>query len=144
MGGWFLPVVVVLTPMVVIAFVVAVKIKGYMDAYVPQSVVVAKNGTLRLIIKTKAGEREVLVREFDVKESSEVLEVRINGLGLGRYQLGEYKGPFGYVKSYAVSRDGLLVTDVGGERYYLAFENVDDVLKALRGGPGKTEIAVRG
>ncbi|ASJ06896.1 hypothetical protein A3L08_05935 [Thermococcus pacificus] len=143
MGGWF-PLVVVLTPIVVIALVVAVKIKGYMDAYVPWSIVVAKNGTVRLIIKTKAGEREILVRDFDVKESSEVLEVRINGLGFGRYQLGEYKGPFGYVKSYAVSRKGLLVTDVRGKRYYLAFEKVDDVLKALRGGPGKTEIKVRG
>ncbi|NJE85111.1 hypothetical protein E3E23_04615 [Thermococcus sp. CX2] len=126
------PLLVVLTPILLTVSFVAVMIKRYLDEYVPRKVVVRhENGKVALVIETKRGSTRIRVRDFSVRDCREVLEVRTNGLGFGRYRLGRYTGRYGEVISYAISDSGMLIEDTNGKRYYLAFDNIDEVVDAI-------------
>lgn len=130
-----IPLLVVLTPLLLIVSFVALKIKSYLDEYVPRRVLVRhENGRAVLSVETKRKILKITVKDFRRANSHEVLEVRLNGLAFGRYRLGEYRGAYGYVESYAISDSGLLIDDVGGKRYYLAFDNINEAVDAMLDG----------
>ncbi|NJE43424.1 hypothetical protein [Thermococcus sp. GR6] len=121
-----------LAPFLLIVSFVAIKIKLYLDEYVPRRVVVRHDGGRKIIsVETKKKNIQIPVKEFWRTNCRETLEVRLNGLAFGRYRLGLYKGAYGYVDSYAVSDSGLLIEDTNGKRYYLAFDNIDEVVDAI-------------
>ncbi|NJE06578.1 hypothetical protein E3E36_10610 [Thermococcus sp. M36] len=137
-----MPTVIVLTPILLTVLFVSAMIKRYLDEYVPVRVIMRhEGGKARLIIETKKKREDIIVRSFEPKDHREVLRWRINGLGFGRYRLGEYKGDYGSVLSYAVSDTGLLITDASGKRYYLAIDNVGEVAHALE-DPAKKEAVI--
>jgi len=127
-----MPLLIVLTPILGTVTFVAIMIKRYLDNYIPLKVIVRHKGDkTELIIQTKRKTTHINVGNFRIKEYREVLGWRINGLGFGRYRLGEYTGKYGEVVSYAISDSGLLIDDIDGKRYYLAFDNIHEVVDAI-------------
>lgn len=107
-------------------------IKYYFDAHVPQAVIIKhENNQATLIIKTKRKNVSIKIKDFQIKDYRDVLVWRIGGLEFGRYRLGRYKGKYGKVFSYAISDSGLLIDDIDGKRYYLAFDNIHEVIDAI-------------
>ncbi|WP_156961724.1 hypothetical protein [Thermococcus guaymasensis] len=107
-------------------------IKRWLDSYVPLKVIVRhRKGRTELIIQTKRKTEYINVFEFIPAECWEVLRRRIRGLEFGRYKLGRYKGAHGEVYSYAISCSGILIKDSNGTKYYLAFNNIQEVIDAL-------------
>ncbi|HIP75262.1 MAG TPA: hypothetical protein EYH13_03830 [Thermococcus paralvinellae] len=127
-----MPFLIVLTPILGTVTFVAIMIKRYLDNYIPLKVIVRHKGDkTELIIQTKRKTTHINVGNFRIKEYREVLGWRINGLEFGRYRLGEYKGKYGEVVSYAISDSGLLIDDIDGKIYYLAFNNIHEVVDAI-------------
>ena len=97
---------------------VLVIIKYYFDAHTPQAVIIKhENNQTILAIKTKRKNISIKLKDFQIKDY--------------RYRLGRYKGKYGKVFSYAISDSGLLIDDIDGKRYYLAFDNIHEVIDAI-------------
>jgi len=127
------PLLLVLLPFFLIVLPVAFEIKRELDKYVPVRVVVmVEENNRKVVIETRKRRLEVGVKDFKSASSEEVLEVRINGLSFGKYRLGLYKGPYGYVESYATSDLGILIDGADGKKYFLAFKNVGELAEILR------------
>ncbi|WP_169791796.1 hypothetical protein [Thermococcus celericrescens] len=121
-----------LTPILGTVTFVAIMIKRYLDDYIPLKVIVKHKGDkTELIIQTKRKTTHINIENFRIKEYREVLRWRTNGLEFGRYRLGKYTGKYGEVVSYAISDSGLLIDDVSGERYYLAFDSIHEVMDTI-------------
>ena len=122
----------VLLPFSLVILFVALKIKRQLDEYVPKTLIVRKDGECRKIsIETGKKRLEIKVKDFRQASSKDVLELRINGLSFGKYRLGLYKGPYGYVESYATSDSGIFIEDETGKKYFVAFKNSEELLNAL-------------
>lgn len=88
-----MPLLIVLTPILGTVTFVAIMIKRYLDNYIPLKVIVRHKGDkTELIIQTKRKTTHINIGNFKIKEYQEVLRWRTNGLGFGRYRLGEYTG----------------------------------------------------
>ncbi|WP_297436715.1 hypothetical protein [Thermococcus sp.] len=136
-----IPLLVVLTPFLLIILFVAVKMKHYLDEYIPRRVIVRHEGDgTVLFVETKKKNIRITVKDFRRAQPNEVLEVRVNGLAFGRYRLGEYRGAYGYVESYAISNSGLLIEDADGKRYYLAFDNIHEAVDAMMDDNKKEKV----
>ncbi|NJE00907.1 hypothetical protein [Thermococcus sp. JdF3] len=133
--GSLVSLLIVLTPILGIVAFVTVMIKRYLDEYVPLRVTVRhKQGRTELIIQTKRKTERIDVASFVPKAHREVLNQRIDGLGFRGYRLGYYTGGYGEVVSYAISDSGILIKDMGGKRFYLAINNIQEVMDALLDG----------
>ncbi len=111
---------------------VLVIIKYYFDAHIPQAVIIKhENSQAILTIITKRKNISIKLKDFQIKDYRDVLVWRLWGLEFGRYRLGRYKGKYGKVFSYAISDSGLLIDDIDGKRYYLAFDNIHEVIDAI-------------
>jgi len=133
--GWgaAVPVFFVLLSLLLIVIFAVLKIKLQFDEYVPLKVAIMGDGEDRkVLVETKKKRLELKVRDFRRASSKDVLEVRINGLSLGKYRLGLYKGPYGYVESYATSDSGVLIEDESGRKYFVAFKNSEELLDSLK------------
>ncbi|NJE60396.1 hypothetical protein [Thermococcus sp. 21S7] len=139
--GLITPIFPVLLPFLFITLFVVLRIKREFDEYVPMRVAIrVDGGSRKVVIETRKKRIETAVRDFRKASSKEVLEVRINGLSFGKYRLGLYKGPYGYVESYATSDLGILMEGGEGKNYFLAFKNVDELLKALEAKEKTEEV----
>ncbi|ALV61836.1 hypothetical protein OCC_09431 [Thermococcus litoralis DSM 5473] len=116
----------------IVGLVLALIKYGFFDAYVPHAVIIRhENNQVILVIKTKRRTVPIRVRDFQVKDYRDVLVWRLGGLEFGRYRIGKYKGKYGEVVSYASSDSGLLIEATDGKRYYLAFDNIHEVIDAI-------------
>ncbi|QDA31991.1 hypothetical protein FH039_10765 [Thermococcus indicus] len=135
--GLITPIFPVLLPFLFITLFVVLRIKREFDEYVPMRIAVRMGVKNRkVLIETRKKRFEIAVKDFREASSKEVLEVRINGLSFGKYRLGLYKGPYGYVESYATSDSGILIDGEEGKRYFLAFKNVGELVEMLGTGEG--------
>ena len=126
------PLLIVLTPILGTVTFVVIMIKHHLDEYIPLKVIVRrKEGRTELIIQTKRKTEHIDVGSFIPKEHWEVLNQRTHGLGFRQYRLGYYTGDYGEVVSYAVSDSGILIEDTSGKKYYLAFNNIQEVIDVL-------------
>ncbi|MCD6524053.1 MAG: hypothetical protein J7K48_03525 [Thermococcus sp.] len=140
--GSIAPIFIVLLPFLLIILFATIRIKREFDEYVPVRVAIRVDGESRkVVIETRKKRIETAVKDFRETPSKEVLEIRINGLSFGKYRLGLYKGPYGYIESYATSDAGILIEGKDGKKYFLAFKNVGELAEILR-NKGKIERVI--
>ena len=126
------PYTLVIPPIAIITAVTTSIILSILSYRLRKVIIERTNDSIKVTLVTKGGTIKLRVKDFKVINTHEVLKFRVIGTQAGNIMYGLFKGPLGYVEAFATSDRGvLLIPSNGVLKYFVAIDNVDEVISCL-------------